>query len=218
MLTINNMLLRIGNTGFANWTRVLPYFVFEFSEPTFVPSYLYNRSYYSGIWTQVSSTPNRWKLEIERFVEVYDGETSLGMGLARLFSPQIGGAILISNNLGGGTCKIVDSGNLNIVDSNGNTCQSMDRMFFACTGITEFSTLQCSNVQNLNSTFSGCTEVTDGAYDQYVWFNSYATNVNNHSGTFTDCGSNTQTGLAELQNIPVGWGGLLIPQSTLMTS
>lgn len=218
MLTINNMLLRIGNTGFANWTRVLPYFVFEFSEPTFVPRYLYNRSYYSGIWTQVSSTPNRWKLEIERFAEVYDGETSLGMGLARLFSPQTGGAILISNNLGGGTCKIVDSGNLNIVDSNGNTCQSMDRMFFNCTGITEFSTLQCSNVQNLNSTFSGCTEVTDGAYDQYVWLNTYATNVNNHSGTFSNCGSNTQTGTAELAQIPVGWGCTLVPASTLMTS
>lgn len=217
MLTINNMLLRIGNTGFANWTRVLPYFVFEFSDPTFVPRYLYNRSYYSGIWTQVSASPNRWKLEIERFVEVYDGETSLGMGLARLFSPQTGGAILTPNNLGC-TCKIVDSGNLDIVDANGNTCQSMDRMFLSCTGITEFSTLQCSNVQNLNSTFNGCTEVTDGAYDQYVWFNTYATSVNNHSGTFTDCGSNTQTGVAELAQIPVGWGGTLVPASTLMTS
>lgn len=221
MLTINNMLLRIGNTGFANWTRVLPYFVFEFSEPDIVPSSsLYSTEKgYSGIWTQVSSTPNRWKLEIERFVEVYDGGSNLGMGLARLFCPDSNIASkLIPSRLGGGTCKIIDSGNLDIVDANGNTCQSMDRMFTNCTGLTEFSTMQCSNVINVGGMFSGCTEVTEGAYDQYVWFNTYATNVNNHSGTFTDCGSNTQTGVAELAQIPVGWGGTLVPASTLMTS
>ena len=43
-------------------------------------------------------------------------------------------------------------------------------------------------------------------------------NITNHSGTFTSCGSNTQTGLAELNQIPVGWGGNMIPASTLMTS
>lgn len=220
-LAYSNNLLRMGNMAFGMLTPPSPYFVFEFSNADFVPSSsLYSTEKgYSGIWTQISSTPNRWKLEIERFVEVYDGGTSLGMGFARLFCPDNNIASkLIPSSLGGGTCKIIDSGNLDIVDVNGNTCQSMDRMFTGCTGLTGFSTMQCSNVINVGGMFEGCTEVTEGAYDQYVWFNTYGININNHSGTFSNCGSNTQTGAAELAQIPVGWGGTLVPASTLMTS
>lgn len=200
-----------------------PYFVFEFSVADFEPTTnLLNPGYRSiSTWSQVSSSPNRWKLTVNNFVNYSSGGTILGIGLAKLFTPETGGpdlGYLRSSNLGDGTCKLIDSGNLNITDSNGNTCQTMDRMFQGCSGLTEFSTIQCSNVQNVGGMFQYCTEVTEGALAQYTWFINHNTNITNHSSTFADCGSNTQTGAAELAQIPVGWGGTLVPASTLMTS
>jgi hypothetical protein len=200
-----------------------PYLVFEFSVSDFVPTLSLLNPAYRDIaqWTQVSSSPNRWKLTLNRFGNVSTTAVDYGTGLPFLFAnhqQSIQNGYLISSNLGGGTCKLIDSGNLNITDSLGQTCETMDRMFMNCTGLTYIAPLHCTNVQNVGGMFQGCTEVTEGAYDQYVWFNTYGININNHSGTFTDCGSNTQTGTAELAQIPVGWGGTLVPASTLMTS
>jgi hypothetical protein len=200
-----------------------PYLVFEFSVSDFVPSTtILNYAYRSiSTWTQVSSSPNRWKLTLNNFGHVSVASVDYGIGLPFLFadhnqSGQPG--YLIPGNLGGGSCKLIDSGNLNITDSVGQTCETMDRMFTNCTGLTEFSTLRCTNVQNVGGMFQGCTFVTEGALAQYNWFNTYGVNINNHSGTFTGCGTGTQTGAAELAQIPVGWGGTLVPASTLMTS
>lgn len=199
-----------------------PYFVFEFSVNDFVPTTsLLNSSYRSiSTWTQVSSSPNRWKLTLNKFGEVVLNHVPY-YGLCFLFSDQTQTAnpgYLIPDNLGNGTCKLIDSGNLDITDSDNVVCESMDRMFGNCTGLTYITPLHCTNVQNVGGMFNGCTEVTEGALAQYTWFSTYGVNINNHSGTFTNCGSNTQTGTAELAQIPVGWGGTLIPVSTLMTS
>ena len=195
-----------------------PYLVFEFSVSDFVPTTnLLNGAYRSiSTWTQVSSSPNRWKLELSRFGKVSLHQV-LYYGLCFLFSDQLSGenpGYLIPNNLGGGTCKLIDSGNLDITDSNGITCESMDRMFVNCTGLTYIAPLHCSNVHNVGGMFQDCTEITEGALAQYNWFNTYGINITNHSGTFTNCGSNTQTGMAELAQIPTGWGGTLVPAST----
>lgn len=198
-----------------------PYFVFEFSVSDFVPTTSLLNSSYSGSWSQVSSSPNRWKLTINNFVDYYSGVTNLGIGLAKLFIRESYSSTfgyLIPQNLGNGTCKLIDSGNFDVTDSYGNTCDTMDRMFKDCTGLTEFSTLHCTNVQNVGGMFQGCTEVTEGALAQYTWFINNNNNITNHSSTFSNCGSNTQTGVAELAQIPVGWGGTLVPASTLMTS
>jgi hypothetical protein len=200
-----------------------PYLVFEFSVSDFVPSTtILNYAYRSiSTWTQVSSSPNRWKLTLNNFGHVSVASVDYGIGLPFLFadhnqSGQPG--YLIPGNLGGGSCKLIDSGNLNITDSVGQTCETMDRMFTNCTGLTYITPLHCSNVQNVGGMFQGCTFVTEGALAQYNWFNTYGVNINNHSGTFTGCGTGTQTGAAELAQIPVGWGGTLVPASTLMTS
>jgi len=198
-----------------------PYLVFEFSVNDFVPTTnLLNNNYRSiSTWTQVSSSPNRWKLTVNNFVDYYSGETHIGMGLAFLFIDYLKqSGYLKSEYLGGGTCKLIDSGNFDIIDSNGNTCDTMDRMFKDCISLTEFSTIQCSNVATVGGMFQDCTEVTEGALAQYTWFINNNNNITNHSSTFTNCGSNTQTGTTELTQIPVGWGGTLIPASTLMTT
>lgn len=196
-----------------------PYLVFEFSVSDFVPTanLLYGSYRSISTWTQVSSSPNRWKLTLNRF-----GKVTLNYvdyyGLCFLFSDTATSnpGSLIPENLGGGTCKLIDSGNLDITDSDNVVCESMDRMFSNCTGLTYIEPIHCTNVQNVGGMFQACINVTEGAYDQYVWFSTYGININNHSGTFTNCGSNTQTGVAELAQIPVGWGGTLVPASTLM--
>jgi len=198
-----------------------PYLVFEFSVSDFVPTTnLLNSAYWSiATWTQISSSPNRWKLTLNKF-----GEVLLNFvyyyGLCFLFSSTATDNLgkLVPENLGNGTCKLIDSGNLDITDSDNVICESMDRMFSNCTGLTYIAPLHCSNVQNVGGMFQGCTEVTEGALAQYTWFINNNNNITNHSSTFSDCGSDTQTGAAELAQIPVGWGGTLVPASTLMTS
>ena len=221
-LTFNDFLIKHnGWSGYVAYEVPKPYLVFEFSISDFVPTTSLLNSAYRSIstWTQVSSSPNRWKLTLNKFGEVLLNHVPY-YGLCFLFSDTATGNVgsLVPSNLGNGTCKLIDSGNLDITDSDNVICESMDRMFSNCTGLTYIAPLHCINVQNVGGMFSGCTEVTEGALAQYTWFNTYGININNHSGTFTNCGSNTQTGTAELAQIPVGWGGTLVPASTLMTS
>ena len=217
----NNMTLSFpGWNGCVAFEVPKPYFVFEFSVDDYVPTGLVNAAY-SKKWSQVSSSPNRWKLTVNNFAHISVSQVDYGIGLPFLFAnhmSNINNGLLIPENLGGGTCKLLGSGNLNITDSIGQTCETMDRMFMNCTGLTYITPLCCTNVQNVGGMFQGCGNVTEGALAQYTWFNNHNINITNHSSTFTDCGSNTQTGTAELAQIPVGWGGTLVPASTLMTT
>ena len=201
-----------------------PYLIFEFSNSSFTPTTSLLNSSYRSIceWKQVSSSPNVWKLEIHQWL--YDGQQNQS-GVRILFSESDSSGVgnLVPNKLGSGTCKLIGSGNFNASLKVPGTyisyvCESFDRMFRYCTGLTSIVPIQCSNAVNVGGMYDNCTEIEGGALDQYNWFNTYGVNITNHSGTFTSCGSNTQTGLAELNQIPVGWGGNLVPASTLMTS
>ena len=211
---------------------VLPYLVFEFTASGFVPtadpspkhgnpeSSRYAIGYTSrcGSWTQVSVSPNRWKWEGWDYSYI-----DYVYGIPWVFAFQEDGtgtlySQLTSANLGGGTCRIIDCGGFDYVDSNNHTFQSMDRCFGPATALTEFVTMQTpSTLVNVNSVFYGATNVADGALDQYTYWSTYNTNISNHSATFKDCGSNSQTGLADLNQIPVGWGGNLVPAATDMS-
>lgn len=211
---------------------VLPYLVFEFTASGFVPtadpnpthglvessSYAIGYTSRFGTWTQVSSSPNRWKWEGWDYSYI---DNLYGIPWAFAFQEGNTGTLfsqLTSANLGGGTCKIIDCGGFDYVDINNHTFQSMDRCFGPATALTEFATMQTPNtLVTVNSLFYGATNVVDGALDQYTYWSTYNTNISNHSATFKDCGSNTQTGLAELNQIPVGWGGNLIPAATDMS-
>lgn len=199
-------------------SSIYPYLTFEFSVSNFVPTTSLLNSSVRSIceWKQVSSSPNVWNLEIHEWY--YDLQLNQS-GLRILFSDSdsTGTGYLVPNNLGGGTCKLIGSGNLDAT-LEGLVCETFDRMFRYCTGLTSIVPIQCSNVVNVGGMYDNCTNIESGALDQYNWFNTYGVNITNHSSTFTSCGENTQTGLAELNQIPVGWGGNLIPASTLMTS
>lgn len=164
-------------------------------------------------WVQVSSSPNIWDLKINYWYYVNQG-TQL-YGLPFLFC---GSSSTNPGTIRGGNVIILGSYGLD-QEIEGQYCQSFDRMFNNCTGIIEIANpIQCSQLIDAGSMFNGCSNIASGQYDQYTWLSTNATNITSHSGTFYGCGSDTQTGAAELAQIPVGWGGTLVPASTLMTS
>ena len=54
-------------------------------------------------------------------------------------------------------------------------------------------------------TFYNCYSVQSGALALYQQASTQATPPTDHRNTFTDCGINTQTGSAELAQIPNDW-------------
>lgn len=187
-----------------------PYILIAF-EPSYTPTLnmLYTPFRSVCTWTQESTSPNVWKLEIHDWIL-----DNFGLyGLSYLFRPNADSG---SSSLTMG-CGLYDSGNMDVA-LNGHHCQTFDRMFYGATGLDSIYAIECTTVQNVGGMFQGCTNVLDGALYQYYWFSTYGVNINNHSGTFTDCGSGTESGQAELAQIPAGWGGTRIPESTLMTS
>lgn len=80
--------------------------------------------------------------------------------------------------------------------------------FSDCISLTSLPLLYTASVNNMNGTFKGCVNVESGALALYTQASTQANPPSGHSGTFTDCGKDTETGLAELQQIPTSWGGL----------
>ena len=190
-----------------------PYLRFEFSVPGFDPRTANLTNYITDYeWVQVSTSPNQWDFVIYDCYYI-PSQSQAGYGLPFLFGSDDGGN-LNHARLGGGTCKIVRTGRFDFI----NDLYSFDRMFANCTGLTSIVPIQNPYIEHVGGMFQGCVNMETGALDQYDWFNTYGTNINNHSSTFYNCGSNTVSGLAELDQIPVGWGGNLVPASILMTS
>lgn len=202
-------------TGFVRMGDIAidyPYLRITFDNLSYTPTLnlLYTPFRSVCTWTKEPGEGyNIWKLEIHEWVL-----DNFGLyGLSYLFRPNgdSGSASLTMD------CELLESGNMDTA-LNGHYCQTFDRMFYGCTGLYGFDPIHCTTVMNVGGMFSGCTNVQYAALDQYDWFSTYGVNITNHSGTFTDCGSNTAGGQGELAQIPVGWGGTLVPASTLMTS
>lgn len=200
------------------YTPTLPYLIFEFSVSGFTPtsgSGASNTSHF-GTWHQISSSPNKWYWE--GFGNSSFNPRDYGWPCVFCNPSDSYSGRLRPQYLGGGTCKIVGYGNLNYT-SGGYSFTDMDRTFSGCDGLTEFVTIQTPNtMSNVGGCFQNCTELVDGALDQYNYWSTYNTGITNHSGTFTDAGANTVTGLAELDQIPTGWGGNLMPVSYTYTA
>ena len=186
----------------------LPYLVFRFDDPDYNPSGI--GPIYSG-WTRVSgSTSNDWYWEHDYYSSSATGSSATGWPAAFSSTATIPVGQLTT------TCDIVGFGNLT---ASSRSLVTMDRMFANCSGLRSVVTIQTPNtLEIVGGTFSGCTNIEDGALDQYTYWSTYNTNISNHSGTFSDAGADTTTGLAELNQIPVGWGGNYTPASTLMGS
>lgn len=201
------------------YTPTLPYLIFRFHAGGFDPTQITALNS-TGTWHKIDgSAYNDWYWEREYFVNTGTGSTLVGWPaiFGSTSSPPTGK--LTPSNLGyGNTCEIIGYGNLT-ADPHGYPLESLDRTFAGCTYLISCVTIQTPNtLQNVGGAFNGCVNMENGMLDQYNYWSTYGTNISNHSGTFSSAGSDTVTGLAELDQIPVGWGGNLVPVSTLMTS
>lgn len=82
---------------------------------------------------------------------------------------------------------------------------SMDSMLYDCTSLTNLPLFDTSSVTNMDNAFGDCYNVKSGALALYQQASTQSNPPSRHEFTFYDCGSNTQTGAAELAQIPNGW-------------
>lgn len=128
-------------------------------------------------------------------------------------APYVLGAEPMVNNLQGlfkGCSSLQSVGNYN-VDIVGIGA------FEDCTSLTEipasFYTLpQGTSTYSVDRMFKGCVNISSGIYDAYDYWRKQHTpypeafpRIRSHSETFASCGINTQSGAAELAQIPSDW-------------
>ena len=85
----------------------------------------------------------------------------------------------------------------------------MGFVFFNCTSLTTVPLFNTSSVTDINRMFYNCINVESGALALYQQASTQINPPTGHSDTFKNCGSNTQTGAAELAQIPTSWGGTM---------
>lgn len=77
----------------------------------------------------------------------------------------------------------------------------MNHTFTDCSSLSAIPLFDTSNITQLHNTFYNCVNVQTGALDLY----RHSLNVPIHYKVFTNCGINTETGSAELAQIPSDW-------------
>lgn len=88
-------------------------------------------------------------------------------------------------------------------EMNLSKANSINYMFAYCSNITNVPNMVIPSVTKADSLFDQCVSVESGALELYNYMK--ASGVKSHSGTFRDCGINTVSGSAELEQIPTGW-------------
>lgn len=88
----------------------------------------------------------------------------------------------------------------------------------SCTALIQVPVLTCPAATSTPQMFRACPAVESGASNMYNYLSTKPVAVTSYSNTFTDCGSGTATGIADLATIPDTWGGLYIPNGTLTCS
>ena len=81
---------------------------------------------------------------------------------------------------------------------------NMESMFLRCSSITSVPLYDTRNVIDMSTMFNGCVNVQSGALALYQQASTQA-HTPGHIYTFTHCGINTETGSAELAQIPSDW-------------
>ena len=85
---------------------------------------------------------------------------------------------------------------------------NMSNMFIGCSSLTSVPLFDTGKVNEMSNMFKGCNKVEGGSLALYQQASSQATPPSSHWGCFENCGIDTETGTAELEQIPQSWGGL----------
>lgn len=76
---------------------------------------------------------------------------------------------------------------------------------YGCRSLTSIPLFDTTNVTNVNYMFYGCYNVQSGALALYNQMSTQTNPPSSHSNCFSNCGAATQTGAAELAQIPWDW-------------
>ena len=82
---------------------------------------------------------------------------------------------------------------------------TMSKMFYYCSSLTSIPLFDTSKVQSMSYMFNNCVKVQSGALAFYQHASTHSPDLYSHLATFRNCGSYTQTGSAELAQIPDDW-------------
>ena len=111
---------------------------------------------------------------------------------------------------------LLDTSSVTVMLGTFNTCVSLTSLplfntsnvtdmsyaFGNCTALKTIPLFDTSKVFQIQWAFASCTNVESGAFALYKQVSAHNTI---HNATFRNCGSNTQTGAAELAQIPSSW-------------
>lgn len=183
-----------GWTGYVAFDddAFIPYMIFQFDNGGTPGSNPH------GDWSQIEGN---WKFTCRPYIEPSIGD-----------SGRSGWPLVFAANRLTAQCSIIGYGNFD----NPNM-QNFQQMFSGCTAIHDSILLEFPNAANVASMFKDAVNMNSFASGQYNYFKDM-TGIDMHTECFKNCGSATTAGLAELNVIPVGWGGLMVPVSTLMTT
>lgn len=221
MLKIDNKVLKIN----SNWLNAV-----VSPEPTLPPYTLRLKfkdgvtpTFSKGTGVQVSSSPNVWDLTYANtdwsyllvsntdLLEVIDGNTTGVTNMFEIFT----GCNSLTNVTLFDTSTVTNMAGmfmycplLNFVplfDTSNVT--DMFGMFYGCESLTSVPLFNTSNVTNMTYMLQDCYNVQSGALALYQQASTQTNPPAEHTDTFKNCGRDTQTGAAELAQIPTSWGG-----------
>lgn len=112
--------------------------------------------------------------------------------------------VISTYNMFSGCSSLIESPLFNM--ANVTNC---NYMFNFCTSLTRVPLFDLSSANITNYMFNNCTKVEYGALSLYRQVSTQSNPPSEHSGMFNNCGYNTQSGRADLQQIPQSWGGML---------
>lgn len=106
-------------------------------------------------------------------------------------------------NMGGMFIDCTSLTNVALFDTSSVT--NMDSMFAGCSSLTNIPLFNTSKVTHMQYTFCNCTSVQSGALALYQQASTQTNPPTYHIQSFRSCGSYTDTGSAELAQIPSDW-------------
>ena len=172
---------------------------------------LYNRAKQVGAAWYSTDDAHVWYLVTPLYTKGAGGNDDT-IGIGRLCCGDNDNGLLTTTAVG--TCQVTS------IEGDYDKIETLDRLFQKCTAITSISNTgfddkfaTSTNLINVNSICKDCSGITDGSSLNGYNTLSQLSSIMTHSSTFTNADST-----ANLDQIPVGWGGNLVPASTLMTS
>lgn len=90
-----------------------------------------------------------------------------------------------------------------------SSATSLYETFNGCSSLEKIPLFSTTSATDVTSMFNGCVKVKEGALDFYTQMSTQSTPPTTTTNCFKDCGKDTETGAAELAQIPASWGGTM---------